>query len=1100
MRPVSYSAVFIAHAVVGIFVLAAPARAVISISGDTTVNTDASGDPGGATPDDDVGGTGGAAVIWQVPDADVLFNSGFTFTGGVGGDGGFDAANDGGNLGGAGGNGFHIWQDGGTATASGIFVYGGSGGSGSNGGTGGANDTGGGAGGAGGLGIYGDGLGIQITLTDSTVEGGVGGSGGSAGDAAGDASDAAAAGDAADGGMGIVLNGTTDAVVSLTNTTVSGGAGGEGGVSLANATNAHGGDGGAGIVDLGASTLFTLGAGSVVQGGDGGAVGVGGAGGNAGIDGVGVSLQGVGASLINHGAILGSDADAPAALFVGGDTALIDNYGTIGATSNHAGYAVYASADLLATFHNRPGALVQSTATYATMVTYSSITSFINEGSIINSGGAVGLSLQGGVGSFVNSGTIQSNNSSAIDIANAAVANLIDNTGGLITNSGGSNAAVTITTDLGAGGITFQGGEIANTGGFAAIRVFASQTATIALDDVTINGGVLFDNDAETLNVSGATIDGDVEFAGGVNNLNFLSGGTTTLLADAQFLNADFFSLLAGADVVSNAEQSDANSSIGQLTTIVGATLTLNEDFWADEEVLNQGAIEIAAGKVLTTNVLSGAGHYVFGVTDEATLAKIEGQGTGSLLDFADATFEIKLTDPSSMLVAGTNLLVAEDLQDNAVQGLSDGALADDNSALLSFLLYRGDAPEIGLTSDLLFVQVQLALLADIASHGDDPNAVALGGALDIIGLDGDADLDDLMLALAQLPTDADINEVLDSLLPETDGVAYDIATDAGDQVLDVASRRLDALRGVNVAAREYKLASAAPVGPGSGGAARYFWAQAFGRAVDQSKHDFDDGYDAGSYGFALGADTTLSGGKAQLGLAASYASTDADGNGVNRTDTTVDSYQLTLYGDRVFADGIYAKGLLAYGWHQNDIVRHDVGGVPANNASGAYDASQLSARVELGRAFAAGRRLTLIPHLTLSYATYDPDGYTETGVGGLGLTVVGDSLESLRVGAGLLARWDFALDGGGRLQPELRLSYRNELARDRFETTSEFLGAPGVAFRTQGVEPPADILNLGLGALLATAGGVDLRASYDLELKEDYVAHGGYVRASLPF
>src|SRR5262249_21268911 len=156
-----------------------------------------------------------------------------------------------------------------------------------------------------------------------------------------------------------------------------------------------------------------------------------------------------------------------------------------------------------------------------------------------------------------------------------------------------------------------------------------------------------------------------------------------------------------------------------------------------------------------------------------------------------------------------------------------------------------------------------------------------------------------------------------------------------------------------------------------------------------------------------------------QLGLAFSFASTDADGNGINRTDTRVDSFQLTLYGDRLFADGIYAKGLLAFGWHQNDIVRHDVGGIPANNATGEYDASQLSARAELGRAFAAGRRLTLIPHFTLSYAAYDPDGYTEEGVGGLGLVVAAESLESVRLGAGLIARWDFALDDGGRFQPE---------------------------------------------------------------------------------
>lgn len=156
-----------------------------------------------------------------------------------------------------------------------------------------------------------------------------------------------------------------------------------------------------------------------------------------------------------------------------------------------------------------------------------------------------------------------------------------------------------------------------------------------------------------------------------------------------------------------------------------------------------------------------------------------------------------------------------------------------------------------------------------------------------------------------------------------------------------------------------------------------------------------------------------------------------------------------------------------------------------------------------MGRAYAGGGNLTLVPHASATFASYDPDAYTEAGAGGLGLAVKGESLSSGRLGAGVLARWDIELSGGALLQPELRLDYRRELIADRFETTSEFIGAPGLAtFRTHGVEPPADILNLnlGVGALLATAGGIDLRASYDLELKQDYTAHGGYMRASVPF
>jgi outer membrane autotransporter protein len=613
----------------------------------------------------------------------------------------------------------------------------------------------------------------------------------------------------------------------------------------------------------------------------------------------------------------------------------------------------------------------------------------------------------------------------------------------------------------------------------------------------------MFSNPDETLNVSATGLgSAGVFFNGGSNNLNFLSGGTTTLSGGWGAQGVTFFSLLANASVVSDAILTDATSSIGSMMTIAGSQLVLNQSFHADNQVLNQGAIAIAPGATLSSAAFVGDGHYVIGVTDPLTHGRIAAVAGAGSIDFTGASFQVALTDPSSMFVAGTNIQIAEDMDNAAIAGVTNGTVLVDNSALLNFLLYRGDAAEVGLTSDLLFAQVQIGLLADIAGEADDPNSIALGAALDAIGLNGDADLDDLMLALALLPTNEDINEVLDALLPETDGIAYDVATDLGDQALDVASKRLDALLADRLDG-SYRVASIAPLAlRGSVSDSRAggrFWMQAFGRAVDQSQHSYNTGYDAGSYGVAVGADTNVDKATA-LGAAFSYTSTDAGGNGVNLTDTKVDSYQLTLYGDHLFDNALYAKGLLAYGWHANDIIRHDVGGIPGNTATGSYDADHVAARVELGRAYRGGDALTLVPRVHLNAAWYSPDGYAEQGVGGLGLVVGPEDLTSLRLGLGLLARWDIALSGGELFRPELRIDYRRDLTQPRFETAAEFLGAPGIVFRTQGVEPAADILNLGVGALLATAGGVDLRASYDLELKDDYTAHAGYVRASIPF
>lgn len=1110
MRIVSYSASFVVLIVAGLVSLSANA-APIFVNADTTVSANATGDVGTTGAPDTDGTDAGAAVIWINSGVDVAFLTGYTFSGGTGGLGGIDAANDGGNTGGLGGQGWLMPESAGTATATGIFVYGGAGGDGRAGGTGGANDTFGGYGANGGSGIHATHDGIQIALVNTIVTGGAGGNGAAAGDAAGDASDNLGGGDGGNGGSGIYTQGLGSAII-LTGSTVSGGVGGTGGTSLVGAINAQGGNGGTGITDAGTNTIITLGIGTIVQGGAAGTDGTGGTSGFSSDAGRGVVLTGVGASLTNHGTILGSGTGSTAAVIVIGDTTLIDNYGTIGAASGHSGGGLSIGSATVSSLHNRTGALIQSTGNEDTILLGpGALSSFINEGSILNSGTATSLRINGSIGTFVNSGTIQADSSTAILFADGDMPNIIDNTGGVISNAGATQGAITIIHDLGATGITFEGGQISNTGGFAAIRVFSGQTGGIEIKNAIVNGGVLFQSADETLNLTGATLNGDVEFAAGNNNVNFF-GGTTTLSADTQFQNTTYFSVLEGAYVTSNAIQSDANSSIGQLTTILNSTLTLNEDFWADDQVLNQGTIAIAAGKTLISNVVNGDGVYAFGVTDASTVGKIEVQGAGGVLDFTGASLQIVLDNPSTMFVSGTNLLLAEDLGNNAILGFADGTMALDNSALLKFVLYRGDASEIGLTGDLLFAQIQLALLADIASHGDDPNAIALGAALDIIGLDGNAPLDNLMLDLALLGTDAEINAVLDSLLPETDGVAYDVATDAGDQILDVASRRLDGLRGTSVASLEYKVAGLGAAGL-RGGLDRKgleIWGQAFGRLVDQSRHDYNDGYDAGGYGFAAGLDSAFDGGKSLLGAMFAYSQTSADSNTVNRTQTDVDSTQLALYGDRLFDDRIYAKGMIGVGWHRNDIARHDVGGPLGPTVTAAYDAWQLTARAETGRVYKVEPNLTLVPHATVNYAYYDPDDYRETdpspgdaipAIGGLGLNVRTEALRSFRVGLGVFARWEIAIDTDALLQPELRLNYRRELIGDRFETTSEFIGAPGLAsFRTLGVEPPADILNLGVGALLATAGGIDLRASYDLELKQDYTAHGGYVRASVPF
>ncbi len=1119
MRPVSQLKVFIAHAAVGIFALANPAgAATLFINLDTTITATNSGDAGATGAANTDGSDGTQSLVWDAAGVDVFLDqSGLTLllNGGDGGAAGEDTANNGGNVGGFGAMALDMSEGNGslsslTVSVNDAVILGGKGGAGAAGGTGGASDTDGGDGGYGGAGIFIGADDNTVDLTSVLIMGGKGGPGGAAGNAAGDASDNNFGGDGGKGGNGVLIgNGVSGTTLTFTDVVVIGGVGGDGGTSLAFGANSNGGSGGNGIYDDGNNTTINLVA-STVLGGAGGSPGQ--------IGGAALYLGGTGgiSNKINIDAdSIVASALAPAVVIDNTSAPYINNYGQLGDPVGQAYSAILFEGVPNSVFNYSTGK-IESAGSSATIWGANGAAlggNVLNNAGLIRNydfGNAIDVWKLGST--FINSGIIQAGDASAMVVRNGAggMSGVLYNTGGSFLNDSAFDATIVLNHNA---NLTLEGGSVANADADGdAILLGGNFTGSqLRLDDATVTGDIVFTNDAKNLRLESATtLNGDIEFADGANELHFNSffgsGTGVQTIAAGSTLNTTgngtvSISVFSTANTVINADWA-TNSKISSLEVFAGGVLTVNDELavvaGSGATITNDGTIVIGSDALFSGDTATGNGTWVFKVSNDSAGALFL---LSSALDFTGQTVEIAVDQPSVLFANGAEILIADGT--GAATGPADGTQVNDNSALMNFVLYRGDNPEVTSgDSTNYWVKVQLLLLADIAALGDDPNSVALGAALDAIGLDGDADLDDLMLALAQLPTNEDINATLDALLPETDGIAFDLATDAGDQALDVASKRLDALLAGRLA-NTYRLASVAPVAlrgsvNDTRGAGR-FWVQAFGRTVDQSQHSFNTGYDATSYGFAFGADTNLDNATA-LGAAFSYTSTDANGNGINQTDTDVDSYQLTLYGDHLFDNATYAKGLLAYGWHANDIARHDVGGIPGNTATGSYDADHITARAEFGRAYKGGDTLTLIPRAHLNAAWYSPDGYSEQGVGGLGLTVAPDDLTSVRLGVGVLARWDITLSGEELFQPELRLDYRRDLTRERFETTSVFLGAPGITFRTQGVDPAADILNLGVGALLATAGGVDLRASYDVELKEDYTAHAGYLRASIPF
>jgi uncharacterized protein with beta-barrel porin domain len=82
---------------------------------------------------------------------------------------------------------------------------------------------------------------------------------------------------------------------------------------------------------------------------------------------------------------------------------------------------------------------------------------------------------------------------------------------------------------------------------------------------------------------------------------------------------------------------------------------------------------------------------------------------------------------------------------------------------------------------------------------------------------------------------------------------------------------------------------------------------------------------------------------------------------------------------------------------------------------------------------------------------------------------------------------------------PELHAGYRREVIGDNLQTTSTFTGGGG-AFSGQSPNPAQNKFNLGAQLKYYSTENIELTASYDFDVKQDYAAHAGFLRAGWKF
>ncbi len=144
--------------------------------------------------------------------------------------------------------------------------------------------------------------------------------------------------------------------------------------------------------------------------------------------------------------------------------------------------------------------------------------------------------------------------------------------------------------------------------------------------------------------------------------------------------------------------------------------------------------------------------------------------------------------------------------------------------------------------------------------------------------------------------------------------------------------------------------------------------------------------------------------------------------------NTDTDNYALAVYGS-FYRGASYVDAVLSYGWSDVDTERkiayQDFGGSVDRTARGSTDGNEYYISLNLGHSFDFSG-IKFDPLVRFFYLDGDFDGFTETGAGGLDLTVDKQGFESMSLTASGQLSYTF-LPSWGVVTPYVRLEYTSE-------------------------------------------------------------------------
>ena len=660
------------------------------------------------------------------------------------------------------------------------------------------------------------------------------------------------------------------------------------------------------------------------------------------------------------------------------------------------------------------------------------------------------------------------------------------------------NANVT-TYDHEGGNIDFKGNFTSTTynhaGGNLTFSGTSGQTITAIGDEDDTDGG--FTLDEGSILVSNPSTAG-VTFANAVT----LKNGLLIVEASANATFFDTVTLTTTDTVVADGATATFGDNItmtaGKLevgdggTAVINSALTMTSGTASTIGEGSSGTLQIndtlTLGSADSDLIFADGSTVALGITTGTAITTETGANAGSV---TVASSDAKVT------VVAANGMKAEDeviiVDDAAGSTLADTSFEENvaSKTLVNFTLSETSAGNFIISAaskslDTIASELGLSiseaeqLLAAFNSSTSSAFADFVGGAT---------------------PEEAALVADQTAVQEETLSASIGAISGAANQVADITVDRLASLRTGDAYGLEAEQA-ASGFATGDGAMTRNVWGKFFYNVADQDNADDAAGYDSDTTGFAFGSDAEV-GANMRVGASLAMSQSDVDGNGAGDSQTDIDSYQLTVYGDLTQSDYFidWQVGASTSSVETLTVVDPN-SGVSGSNAD--YNSMTYLAKVGVGMplnisAGDMGEGARFTPYGSLGFQRITSDSYDLIFPDdpGLNQNVSPDEVDELTGSLG--GRYTVAIEteGGATLSPQVRGSLNYDFIGNTAEATSTY--NDGTELTVKGVEAEKFGASLGAGINYvsdATTLGFDI----DSTLKDGYASYTGALNFRLQF